>query len=377
VSDDTTRWVGVVRALLAQPTAPLCEDLPRAHVRSVSESAGLAVSEDEAGNVLVRHDGARGDASRPLVLVAHLDHPGFAVEDVAGGEASLAFRGGLAAAAVRPEEAAVHFFAPGERDPVGEGVVAGVVAEGDWLRGARARVTAGDAAPGGFAMWGFPGWTDDDPARIAGRVCDDLVGAAAALAVLVDLAADRAEGVSVWGLFTRGEEMGFLGALEAIRLGVVPTGAAVLSLECSKALPGAPQGGGVIVRVGDRSSIFDPSITEALRAAAQRLADDDPSDGFRFQRRLMDGGACEATAFCAAGYRSSGLALPLGNYHNAADEGGGLAAEHVLIADYVTEVRLLAALAREPGALIAPSGLPPWFAERTRRATELLSGDGR
>ena len=370
------RWLDVARSLLEQPTAPLCEELPRAHVREVATAAGLAVSEDEAGNVLVRYDGVGADTARPLVLVAHLDHPGFAIDDVAAGEARLTFRGGLATDAVRLEESAVHFFAGGERDPTGEGLVTATSGEGAYLRTATARVTEGEARTGGFAMWAFPGWETGDPARITGRVCDDLVGAAAALAVLLDLAVDRPESVAVWGLFTRGEEIGFLGALEAIRLGVVPRDAAVLSLECSKALPGAEQGDGVIVRVGDRSSIFDPALSEALRTAAQRLSDGDPSGRFRYQRRLMDGGACEATAFCAAGYRASGLALPLGNYHNAADDRSGVAAEHVHVDDYAAEIELLASLARDPTTLEPPAGPPAWFGERSRRARELLAGGG-
>src|SRR6185503_9011167 len=121
----------------------------------------------------------------------------------------------------------------------------------------------------------------------------------------------------------------------AIRLGTVPRDANVLSLECSKALPNAPQGGGVIVRVGDRMSIFDPSLTAALEVAAKDVT---------HQRRLMDGGACEATAFCAAGYRASGLAVPLGGYQNASDGQPGIVAETVMVEDYLSEVQLLTTL---------------------------------
>jgi endoglucanase len=37
---------------------------------------------------------------------------------------------------------------------------------------------------------------------------------------------------------------------------------------------------------------------------------------FKWQRKLMAGGACEATAFSAFGFHSTCLCLPLGNYHN-------------------------------------------------------------
>jgi endoglucanase len=212
-------------------------------------------------------------------------------------------------------------------------------------------------------MWGFPGWSLAD-GMITARVCDDLLGAAAILAVFDEIAASRPS-TCVWGLFTRAEEEGFLGAFEAIRLGTVPKEADVLSLECSKALAHAPQGGGVIVRVGDRMSIFDPSLTAALERSAATV------DGLKSQRRLMDGGACEATAFCAAGFRASGVAVPLGNYHNARDGDPGIAPETVLVDDYLAEVALLTSLAHHP-ELLAPQGQPAWYATRADEARRIL-----
>ena len=170
----------------------------------------------------------------------------------------------------------------------------------------------------------------------------------------------------MWGLLTRAEEVGLLGAFEAIRLGTVPEDAVVLSLECSKALPEAPQGRGVIIRVGDRLSIFDPAVTAALAAVA--AAADIPHT-----RRLMDGGVCEASAFCAAGYRASGLSIALGNYHNADDAGRASAPSTVLADDYLAEVRLLDRLATTPLDL-DPYG--PWLAERTGKAQAALGAGG-
>ena len=367
-------WLALAQGLMSQPTVPLVEDLPATHVADFAEARpGLSADRDDAGNVVVRYAGDGAHADRPLVLVAHLDHPGFAVEEVAAGEATLSFRGGLGLAAA-VTGAPIDFFLAGQVEPIGRGEL--IEAEGDngRLASARARVLGGDAVTGGFAMWGFPGF-DLDGGHIRGRVCDDLLGAAVVLSTLDELARRRPESVAVWGLFTRAEEIGFLGALEAIRLGTVPGDACVLSLECSKALVDAPQGGGIIVRVGDRASIFDPGVTAALATAAGRRAGADP--GFRWQRKLMDGGACEATAFCAAGYRASGLALPLGNYHNALDDptsGAGVGPEHVLVNDYVAGVQLLVELALAPSLLDPSPGPPAWLAERTDRAQATLAG---
>ena len=55
---DDAGALAVAEALLANPTAPLVEDLPAAHVASVAAAAGLEVTTDVAGNVVVRHRGA-------------------------------------------------------------------------------------------------------------------------------------------------------------------------------------------------------------------------------------------------------------------------------------------------------------------------------
>jgi putative aminopeptidase FrvX len=339
----------IAEGLLRQPTAPFFEDLPAAHVRAFADERGLAHETDAAGNVVVKFG-----TGTPLVLMAHLDHPGFHVND--GG---LVFKGGLAAVNALPDTS-VRYFRRGVVDPIGEGrLLATTADERGFLRSATATNPQGD-----FAMWDLPDWSIAD-GRITARVCDDLLGCAAILAVLDDLARSQPS-TCVWGLFTRAEEEGFLGAFEAIRLGTVPKDADVLSLECSKALPHAPQGGGVIVRVGDRMSIFDPSLTAALEAAAAKV------DGLTFQRRLMDGGACEATAFCAAGYRASGVAAPLGGYHNASDGEPGIVPETVMVDDYLAEVQLLQSLAHNPD-LLRPTGPPAWFAERSKKAREQLA----
>jgi len=355
------RALEIAEELLWLPTAPLAEDLPLAYVRGLTEGTkGLQVDADAAGNLLVRTSDHADDPG-PTVLVAHLDHPAFRLDDVRGGTATLAFRGGMAAGTT-PPRSPVEFFRRGEPRPTGRGELLSVSDQRGWLTGALAAVTDGEALAGGFAVWAFPGFRLDGR-RITARACDDLLGAAAALTAL-ERAADA--GSPLWGLFTRAEEIGLLGAFEAIRLGTVPREAAVVSLECSKALPGAPQGGGAIVRVGDRRTVFDAELTEALRETAERAK-------VPHQRKLMDGGVCEASAFGAAGYRASGLAVPLGNYHNAADAGVGVAAEHVTIEDYLAVVALLDALAERPPELGATAA--QWVAERMAVARRVL-GEG-
>jgi endoglucanase len=128
----------------------------------------------------------------------------------------------------------------------------------------------------------------------------------------------------------------------------VPKDAVLLCLENSRSFPhDSPIGAGAILRVGDRISVFTPEITNRLTEVFWFVTKQDPT--FRWQRKLMPGGACEATAFAAYGYRSTCLCLPLGNYHNMVDIDGVAAGtadakvgrEFVSVEDFHSLVRML------------------------------------
>jgi hypothetical protein len=58
----------------------------------------------------------------------------------------------------------------------------------------------------------------------------------------------------------------------------------------------------------------------------------------------MQGGTCEATAFQVYGYRTTGLCIALGNYHNCGPD-ETIASEYVSIEDAMGMIRLCAAAA--------------------------------
>ena len=62
----------------------------------------------------------------------------------------------------------------------------------------------------------------------------------------------------------------------------------------------------------------------------------------------MDGGACEATVYAQAGFRTGALCLPLGNYHNHA-RGGGVGPEYVAFDDAANLVRWMTEYSRDFG----------------------------
>jgi endoglucanase len=203
------------------------------------------------------------------------------------------------------------------------------------------------ALPGDVITW------DTGPARVSrGRLhalaCDNLAGVAAALSAMSLLSAKR-ERADVRVLLTRAEEVGFVGAIAACLSGALPPDARVIVLENSKSFAESPIGGGPILRVGDRTSTFDPELTHRLGAAAQELAAKDA--GFTWQRKLMPGGTCEATAYQALGRRAACLCLPLGCYHNMDERRQRIAPEHIALADFAGLVAWLVhaapALARD------------------------------
>src|SRR6187402_2842776 len=103
-------------------------------------------------------------------------------------------------------------------------------------------------------------------------------------------------------------------------------------------------GMGVILRVGDRTSIFDSDGMRFLSEVAAGLQAADKK--FVFQRALMFGGTCEATAYQEYGYQTAAVCVALGNYHNCHPR-GRIAAEFVSLSDACGMVRLLVEAAQE------------------------------
>lgn len=341
------RVLAIAARTMACPTAPYREGDVIAWVRAfAARQPHLRLDEDAFGNLSLRRRGVRPTAT-PLVLGAHMDHPGFRA--LACKRSADAFRidalflGGVARSYFAGARA--RFF-----DARGAGVLARVVsAKPDPKSGElRVRLTSRrPIAPGSHGVWDLPEFrrAAGDPDLLEARAADDLAGVAGILAVLevVDHI-DPARRVDVRALLTRAEEVGFVGAIAAARSGVVPPGARIVAIEASRALPHAPQGAGPILRVGDRTSVFDDGLTRWLARVATELAGPQ-GKRFAWQRRLMDGGTCEATAYQLHGYRCAALCVPLGNYHNMG-ESGRIALESIRLGDLVGLVRFFEGMIR-------------------------------
>jgi endoglucanase len=288
---DSADFTRIARRILAQPTAPFHEDAVRGEIRALlSDCPHVRVTEDRFGNLLALY--RRGGAGPRFAFAAHMDHPAY----------------------------------------VGRAFLGGVPEDYRKRRPATRRF-------GAFRMWDLPE-CETRRGRIFSRACDDLIGCACIVAMMRELERSAAK-CAAWGLFTRAEEVGFVGAIELAKCRRLPKSVTIVSLETSSVKGGPVRiGGGPIIRVGDRTSIFDSAATARLQSTAQAA-------GIVHQRALMQGGTCEATAYALHGYRAAALCVALGNYHNCGPR-NRIAAEYVSIADAVGMARLCVAAATAP-----------------------------
>jgi endoglucanase len=337
------RCLDLLEPLLRLPTAPFVEGRVLQFVRDFASQRKLHCAADRFGNLLVSRSPAL--PKRAVIIVAHADHPGFIARRMEDKRLLLAdWHGG-----VEPE----YFVGTRVRfHPVQGGPIRGVIRKIAKIdkTAMRERVQQVLVEVRGAVPMDSPGGWDLPAYRQKGRQiealgCDDVAGLAAALAGL-DLLAEGALRHHGAVLVTRAEEAGLIGASAAAFGRTVPKDALFVSIECSQMQPEAPQQAGPIVRVGDRASVFDPDLTDWLSRIAAQIGHSDQT--FRWQRKLMPGGTCEASVFRAAGYRAAGLCVPLGNYHNRDMKRKKIAAEYIDREDWLGLVRLIAAAAVTP-----------------------------
>ena len=292
----------VLKKILKQPTAPFHEYLVRGEVETLLKDVpGVKLKRDKYGNLLATYKNGKKTSSPTWVLAAHMDHPAFVKKPGSTGKnAEYEFLGGVA-------------------EPVRANGI---------KRGLQKAVKGTD-----MAVWNFPVTITKE--KIFATACDDLVNCATIVATFHELARLNIQ-TTVHAVFTRAEEVGWLGAWHLGENWPFGKDAVFLSLETSRPVNGAEFGGGPVVRVGDRLSIFDSEAVAVLMRTASE-------QGIRVQRCLLDAGACEATAMQALGVRSAGVSVPLGNYHNTGED-KSLQPEFVMMDDVKALIRLLTAL---------------------------------
>jgi putative aminopeptidase FrvX len=402
----------LLHELLSQPTAPFRETHVIRFLTQTLRDHGVPHFQDSVGNLILGAENERDyrhlmneKTDEPLRLfIAHMDHPGFhgAKWETGPGDSralDIQWHGGSPYAHIEGSKVwladdlgllGYGLFTRSELHPSGRAISSGRIELTERLR----EIDSIDPATvfGGFGFRA-PVWREGDV--IYTKAADDLIGCFALLTLAIELyGSDPSKARSgkskkkkalpkkrppFLGLLTRAEEVGFIGAIGHLELGWWKKARRPLlgvSLETSRTLPGAEFGKGPVVRLGDRFTVFDPG---ALRVFTELAAEALPG---RHQRRIMDGGSCEASAATVYGIPCIGISVPLGNYHNQDLQGGpdargqdGPAPEFV----YASDVEGLIALCR---ALLKPK--LPWkapfaaklknFRSELRRYKPLLRG---
>lgn len=342
------RALELLEELGRRPATPFYEEGPAGYILSALSDMGITHSRDRFGNVVATL-GEPSSNIPPVALVAHMDHPGFEIVEAHGAHATARAVGGVPAASLVKPTPVLVLLPDGDRFSATTGRHESTSDPSD--RRAERLVTLLldrelPAAPPLPVVFDLPDFAlDGDTIRM--RALDDLAGCAAILAALERASADGS-GSRVYGVFTRAEEGGLFGARLLAEEGTLPSGTIVVSVESSSVIPGVEQGKGPVIRTGDAITTFDGEAERVLSQAAGHLKAQ--ANRFHVQRQLMSGGVCEATAFAAQGYPVTGLAFPLGNYHNATtsipDPEGGVGAEYIKLADFLGGVDLLTEVAR-------------------------------
>lgn len=338
---DRERALNILSRLAVQPAVAYNESGVASAVELTLDDLGIEPQVDAYGNIIARVPGQDPNAE-PLALVAHMDHPGFEavayqddylVGEALGGVPPSSFEAGVPLHIILADGKRLPATTAGRHGDDGQRRVLIELAEA-----ARLELPA----PVVFDLVDFQ--VDGDFIRM--RAADDLAGCASILAALAELIAEPPPG-DVYGVFTRAEEVGLMGARLLAESGRLPKETLVVSLESSRTLPGAEQGSGPVIRVGDAGMTFSAEAESVLLRARETLQLQE--GGFRVQRQLMSGGVCEASAFALYGYRTTGIAFPLGNYHNGSPD-GSVQAEYIHVEDYIGGVRLIVESARQmPG----------------------------
>ena len=359
----------ILQSLCSTPTAPFAEGAVVRYVEAfVKRRRKLRLSRDAFGNLLIELPAV--SKTPRWVFAAHIDHPGFVAREMVDARTLRAdFHGWVGIDYVRGTK--VRFF-DGPRE------ITGVVTEATPDEHDRLEVPSAVLVRvnGGVAP-GSPGMFDQGVGRVKGRrfysrVCDDLAGAAACLAMLDALCKSPPE-VTVAVLLTRAEEEGFIGCIAAcLHPTLLKKTDRLVAIECSAEQPFAPLGKGAIIRVGDKTSVFDSGLSYFLTHQAGLLKKADES--FQYQRALMPGGTCEATVYDIYGYTAASICVPLGNYHNMDKAKKKIGPEYIDLSDWRNMVKLFVHLAKtgheyEPGRKL----LKERVVKRFRKYEKLLA----
>ena len=366
---------------LSQPTVPFREQRITAYITALLTKKKIPFFLDRTRNLVIgaasekeylrklKVGGVPAKGAPQILFVAHLDHPGFIGEKwLSPTTLQAKWHGGSPMVGLEGQRVWLSQSAHGKEALTAENyyahgtikkAVVGPSADHPRYNEVKSleiemdpvsRSSAPTAARlfGGFAFRA-PAWQDDK--LVYTKAADDLIGCFSILSAALRIYSGKTtpQRRSFLALLTRAEEVGFIGAiahLKTYKMESLKRPPLFVSFEASRTLPNAEIGKGPVIRLGDASGVFSARPLKILLNAAKKHL------GTHYQRRIMDGGTCEATPAIAHELTAIGVSVPLGNYHNIGFEGGpdaspierGPAPEFVNIDDIAGQSALVEAL---------------------------------
>lgn len=356
-----------LKELLGLPTAPFREKFISEYAISMLSKSGVPFFKDPFGNIIIGVSSVaqykklvqRRTKEPVRLFIAHMDHPGFhGIRWLKNKNLLVKWHGG---SPVKYLSGANVYVCDSSKNIFSGRMVRPKLVKKKWaIDSVEIKPDVGQvetkSRPRAVDLFGS--FRFSRPVVVRGKkICtnaaDDLCGVFAILQTAIKLFRTKSRKEKAFlGLLTRAEEVGFVGAVAHFELNWLRRAQCPIvcvSLEASRTLPGARIGKGPVVRLGDRRTVFSANELKILSDLAEKTL---PG---KHQKRVMDGGACEATAATVFGLPAIGISLPLGNYHNQGFEGGpecrgpgGPAPEFVHLDDIQGEIKLCLALMR-PG----------------------------
>jgi len=372
------KFLSDLKELLSLPTAPFRENYIAEYVINVLAGFQIPYFKDSFGNIIIGVTSAgqykklvQRHSKEPVRLfIAHMDHPGFhGVRWLKNNNLLVKWLGG---SPVKYLSGAGVYLSDSHKNIFSGRMLRPKLVKKKWaIESVEIKIDQESIEtinrPRAADLFGS--FKFKKPAVVRGKriytnAADDLCGVFTILQTAIKLFKEKSRKEKPFlGLLTRAEEVGFVGAVAHFELAWLQQArrpVVCVSLEASRTLPGAEIGKGPVVRTGDRRTVFSANELKVLSDLAAKVL---PG---KHQKRIMDGGACEATAATVFGLPAVGITLPLGNYHNQGFEGGpecrgpgGPAPEFVHLDDMTSEIKLCQALMR-PGL----NWSQPWQAQK-------------
>ncbi len=346
-----------LKSLSQTRTAPYQELEATVAVHEWLTKLKIQTETDNYGNTVARL--RKGMPRRTVALVSHLDRPALRVTSVKGQTVQTVAEGPIPAAGFKTSK----LLFPKTKEGEIKATVASSKGSKERTENASLKVAAKGPSPQAddFATFELGEFSRKEN-TLKGPGLHVAANAATMIATLADLA-EGSQAVDVYAIFTRARYASSGGAV-AVAVDFHLPRDTILFCVTGQPEGDIARGKGPAILMGDAEGPYDPRATAVLLGAAEQIG----GKKFAFQRGAALGESLLPSVFLNFGLSSSGVALPVKNYHHFGPR--GIAAEEMDLRDLQNASELLA------GAAVRASAGGDDLEQR-RNALIMSSADGR